>query len=68
MLSRSDCKKGGSSKFDGDDVGPCNIRKERIKHVKTFGALKGMSWLLFTYYFQHILLFCSMSSQYEFGL
>ena len=32
-------KKGGSSKFDGDDVGPCNIHKERIKHVKTFGAL-----------------------------
>ena len=56
-------KKGGSSKFDGDDVGPCNVRKERIKHVKTFGALKGMSWLLFTYYFQYILQFyCSMNS------
>jgi hypothetical protein len=30
------------STFNGDDVGPCNVIKERLKCVKTPGALRGM--------------------------
>ena len=29
--------------FDGDDVGASNVRKERIKHVKSVGAMRGIS-------------------------
>ena len=29
--------------FDGDDVGASNVRKERIKHVKSVGVMRGMS-------------------------
>ena len=29
--------------FDGDDVGASNVRKERIKHVKSVGAMRGLS-------------------------
>jgi hypothetical protein len=32
----------GDSTFNGDDVGPCNVIKERLKCVKTPGALRGM--------------------------
>ena len=32
----------GDSTFNGDDVGPCNVIKERLKRVKTPGALRGM--------------------------
>jgi hypothetical protein len=28
--------------FNGDDVGQCNVIKERIKRVKTVGAMRGM--------------------------
>ena len=30
--------------FDCDDVGASNVRKERIKHVKSVGAIRGMSF------------------------
>jgi hypothetical protein len=32
----------GDSIFNGDDVGPCNVIKERLKRVRTPGALSGM--------------------------
>ena len=32
----------GDSTFNDDDVGPCNVIKECLKHVKTPGALRGM--------------------------
>jgi hypothetical protein len=32
----------GEFNFNGDDVGQCNAIKERIKCVKTVGAMKGM--------------------------
>ncbi len=28
--------------FNGGNVGQCNVIKERIKHVKTVGAMRGM--------------------------
>jgi hypothetical protein len=35
-------RKSGKFNFDGDNVGQCNVIKERIKHVKTVGAMRGM--------------------------
>ncbi len=35
-------RKMGEFNFNGDDVGQCNVIKERIKHVKTVGAMRGM--------------------------
>jgi hypothetical protein len=34
-------RKMGKFKFNGDDVGQCNVIKERIKHVKTGGTMRG---------------------------
>ncbi len=36
-------KIASESTFDGDNVGACNVCKERVKHVKSFGAIRGMS-------------------------
>jgi hypothetical protein len=35
-------RRAGGSTYDGDNVGPSNVRKERIKRIKTGGALRGM--------------------------
>jgi hypothetical protein len=32
----------GKFNFNGDDAGQCNVVKERIKRVKTVGAMRGM--------------------------
>jgi hypothetical protein len=32
----------GKFNFDEEDVGQCNVIKERIKGVKTVGAMRGM--------------------------
>jgi hypothetical protein len=32
----------GEFDFNGDDVGQCNVIKERIKRVKTADAMRGM--------------------------
>ncbi len=32
----------GKLNYNGDDVGQCNVIKERIKCVKTVGAMRGM--------------------------
>ncbi len=32
----------GEFNFNGDDVGQCNVIKERIKRMKTVGAMRGM--------------------------
>jgi hypothetical protein len=32
----------GEFNFNGDDVGQCNVIKERIKRVKNVGAMRGM--------------------------
>jgi hypothetical protein len=34
-------RKMGECKFNGDNVGQCHVIKERIKHVKTGGAMRG---------------------------
>jgi hypothetical protein len=39
-------KMASESTFVGDDVGASNVCKERIKHVKSFGAIRGMSLIL----------------------
>ena len=39
-------KMASESTFVGDNVGASNVRKERIKHVKSFGAIRGMSLIL----------------------
>jgi len=35
-------RKMGEFNFNGDNVGQCNVIKERIKRVKTVGAMRGM--------------------------
>ena len=35
-------RRAGESTYDGDNVGPSNVCKERIKRIKTGGALRGM--------------------------
>jgi hypothetical protein len=40
----------GDSTFNGDDVGPCNVIKERLKRVKTPGALRGMCFDSYNHY------------------
>jgi hypothetical protein len=35
-------RKMGEFNLNGDDVGQCNVIKERIKRVKTVGAIRGM--------------------------
>jgi hypothetical protein len=45
-------KNKGSSLFFDDSVGPSNVAKERLKHVKSKGATIGMSMflLMFVYF------------------
>ncbi len=40
----------GYSTFNSDDVGPCNVIKEFLKHVKTLGALRGMCFDSYNHY------------------
>ncbi len=38
---RSLFQNNGSSNYLSDNFGPCNVVTEHLKHVKTYGALKG---------------------------
>ncbi len=40
----------GDSTFNGNNVGHCNVIKERLKHVKTPGALRGMCFDSYNHY------------------
>ncbi len=39
--NRSLFQNNGSSNYLSDNVGPCNVVTEHLKHAKTSGALKG---------------------------
>ena len=57
-------KMASESTFVGDDVGASNVRKERIKHVKSFGAIRGMSLILTFVSIRITISFCKTVPQF----